>query len=478
MSASIDNPSYPQTDIGDPGINDVMCGRGGGTNNHTGNKRFRMLVNEHKHRYIAATKLDKPKVAREVMLMWRKQEPPGRFLSRDSKTKMWNDVGDQKAREKASQCLRERRTPSDVLPFKMPGKKKKIQEQEEEESESDYDRSESEEEEVPEQAPKRKTLPRMQALERVHKEEMKRQQAELEKMQEEVRLQELKLQEMKMQQQQGLGQRKFPRQSVQQPVSLDAQYAHAQANTAGMALPPPPISSAPLNITHLPSPRGPIDITGMNQQQVAILLHMLGAGWDGEIENLSEQQVALLMGSMSLQPVTEDTQIPEYHVTTAKATAFRSDLNDKYGLSSFTQPQPNAVPSMSQTSLAIDCDMKSIEYDDMRSATSLRTMDGKSFTSHKSDTLKNLFDGSPSNSLRNLMKGMEDSDSIADAIMALQVPVQGDEHSFSHMTVNASRSRMSKMGSAKKMTSNKSVVSELTDLSAELVALDLSTVTD
>jgi hypothetical protein len=113
--------SYPMKDISEPGINDVLCGRGGGTNNHIGNRRFRMLVNEHKPRYFAAGKLDKPKVAREVMLMWRKQEPPGRFLIKDANYKLWSDVGDQKAREKASQCLRERRTPCDVLPFRIPG---------------------------------------------------------------------------------------------------------------------------------------------------------------------------------------------------------------------------------------------------------------------------------------------------------------------------------------------------------------------
>ena len=114
------DPNCPLSNISEPGINDVLCGRGGGTNNHIGNRRFRMLVNEHKPRYFAAGKLDKPKVAREVMIMWRKQEPAGRFLIKDPETKLWNDVGDQKAREKASQCLRERRTPCDVLPFRIP----------------------------------------------------------------------------------------------------------------------------------------------------------------------------------------------------------------------------------------------------------------------------------------------------------------------------------------------------------------------
>jgi len=109
-----------------PGQHDVLCGRGGGTNNHSGNIKFRQMVNEHKLRYLAASKVEKPKVAREVVKLWRSQDPPGRFLARKDDSRkgpgsvkaegnIWTDVGDKKAREKASQCLRER-TP-DVIPF-------------------------------------------------------------------------------------------------------------------------------------------------------------------------------------------------------------------------------------------------------------------------------------------------------------------------------------------------------------------------
>lgn len=102
-----------------PDINDVMLGRGGATNNHIGNIRFRQLVNQHKKRYVLASKVDKPKVALEVVQIWRGLDPPGRFLTK-THTKLgdaspWHDVGDKKAREKASQCLREK-TP-DVIPF-------------------------------------------------------------------------------------------------------------------------------------------------------------------------------------------------------------------------------------------------------------------------------------------------------------------------------------------------------------------------
>jgi len=115
------NSFFQKENIAEPGKNDVMFGRGGGTNNHNGNIKFRKLCYEHKFRYLAASKVDKPKVAREVVGLWRQQIPPGRFLTKAAKNKSkgheisWHDVGDQKAREKASQCLRERTT--DVIPF-------------------------------------------------------------------------------------------------------------------------------------------------------------------------------------------------------------------------------------------------------------------------------------------------------------------------------------------------------------------------
>lgn len=117
-----------ETPIINPGVHDVLLGRGGFTNSHDGNINFRKLVCEHKKRYLDVSKSDKPKVAREVVQIWRKMNPPGRFLARRDDKKgsgststeninsaVWYDVGDKKAREKASQCLRERTR--DVLPY-------------------------------------------------------------------------------------------------------------------------------------------------------------------------------------------------------------------------------------------------------------------------------------------------------------------------------------------------------------------------
>jgi hypothetical protein len=108
-----------------PTENDVLLGRGGGINKHCGNIKFRKLVNKHKMRYLACSKIDKPNIAREVVQLWRAMLPPGRFLACLDDTKRgpgfvkiadseWFEVGDKRARAKASQSLRER-TP--VMPY-------------------------------------------------------------------------------------------------------------------------------------------------------------------------------------------------------------------------------------------------------------------------------------------------------------------------------------------------------------------------
>lgn len=111
---------------------DVLFGRGGRTNNHSGNINFRKLVLKNKPRYVKATKTKKPNVARKIVSIWRSKG--GRFLmphpdsvNDSSKSKgsrrrnnrgqerppiLWIEVSDEKAREKTSQCLREREKPA------------------------------------------------------------------------------------------------------------------------------------------------------------------------------------------------------------------------------------------------------------------------------------------------------------------------------------------------------------------------------
>ena len=88
-------------------VNDVLCGRGGLTNNHPGNVFFRSLVRSRQEKYLFASKRDKALVAHSIVEAVRTMEPPGRFLKKNSNDK-WMEIGNKKAREKTSQALREK----------------------------------------------------------------------------------------------------------------------------------------------------------------------------------------------------------------------------------------------------------------------------------------------------------------------------------------------------------------------------------
>lgn len=91
-----------------PGSNDVLNGRGGRINSHRGNVQFRQLVNRYKHTYLASKKLDKVKIANKIVQFVRGMNPPGRFLMEDPSSGDWVEIGDDKARKKAGQAMREK----------------------------------------------------------------------------------------------------------------------------------------------------------------------------------------------------------------------------------------------------------------------------------------------------------------------------------------------------------------------------------
>ena len=86
--------------------NDVLCGRGGGTNVHPGNRRFRDLINANRRAYLKARKNDKPAISRSIVHTIR--EMNGLFLKKDNKRDVWVEIGEDSAREKTSQALRQR----------------------------------------------------------------------------------------------------------------------------------------------------------------------------------------------------------------------------------------------------------------------------------------------------------------------------------------------------------------------------------
>lgn len=67
------------------------------------------MIEVKKSEYKASSRHDKPLVSMSIVQAWRSLEPPGRFLKQDVTTKLWNDIGDEMARQKCSQALRELR---------------------------------------------------------------------------------------------------------------------------------------------------------------------------------------------------------------------------------------------------------------------------------------------------------------------------------------------------------------------------------
>lgn len=73
---------------------------------HPGNRRFRDLIHENRRAYLRARKNDKPNISRSIVRSIRQAR--GRFLKRDEKLGVWFEIGDDAAREKTSQALRQK----------------------------------------------------------------------------------------------------------------------------------------------------------------------------------------------------------------------------------------------------------------------------------------------------------------------------------------------------------------------------------
>lgn len=82
-------------------------GRGGKNNQHIGNEKLRSMAREQSENYRMSSKKGKSYISRELVRKVRQLVPPGRFLKKNNITGEWEDVGDEVAREKASQVLRD-----------------------------------------------------------------------------------------------------------------------------------------------------------------------------------------------------------------------------------------------------------------------------------------------------------------------------------------------------------------------------------
>ncbi len=95
-----------------PHGNDVLSGRGSQVNNHEGNIQFRAIVSEWKPAYNAdnVANLEKTHICAEIVARIRAMDPPGRFLQFNERKRVWLEIGDMKARKKAGQALRQKKS--------------------------------------------------------------------------------------------------------------------------------------------------------------------------------------------------------------------------------------------------------------------------------------------------------------------------------------------------------------------------------
>jgi len=102
-SATESQPSH--NGITQPGNNDCLFGREKWIDNHPGNKRYQQIIEENRLIYQVIPKNEKKTLRMKIVNDWRANNG-GRFLKLN-KTKMWEDIGDDKAQQYISLALRE-----------------------------------------------------------------------------------------------------------------------------------------------------------------------------------------------------------------------------------------------------------------------------------------------------------------------------------------------------------------------------------
>jgi hypothetical protein len=86
---------------------DVICERGRKSRDHTGNRRFRLVIDMNLERYQQTdTRLRKAMIVSAIVDSIRGSTPDGGFIKMHEGR--WCEVGDHVAREKITQCFRDR----------------------------------------------------------------------------------------------------------------------------------------------------------------------------------------------------------------------------------------------------------------------------------------------------------------------------------------------------------------------------------
>jgi len=107
------NTSFPRTKCEKyatpitPTDNDILMGRGGKNNAHIGNEKLRQLARQRASSYLSANKQEKAMIVSNLVQEIHSMPSAGRFLRRHPVSMEWQFVGEQDAREKCFQCLRD-----------------------------------------------------------------------------------------------------------------------------------------------------------------------------------------------------------------------------------------------------------------------------------------------------------------------------------------------------------------------------------
>ena len=103
--SKIKNSNHIHAIIMNPRDIDILCGRGGGSNRHPGNKAFLKLVESKKSDYRSCRKTDKLSMAKSIVELIKSKGT--RFLRKGEENTGWFEIDDQAAYLKTSQALRE-----------------------------------------------------------------------------------------------------------------------------------------------------------------------------------------------------------------------------------------------------------------------------------------------------------------------------------------------------------------------------------
>jgi hypothetical protein len=92
-----------------PSVTDVVCGKGKECFNHPGNRRFRAVIDANLKRYqTASNKMDKSAIVNEIVDLVRKDcSYNGGFVRPETYGDRWFEIGDDAAREKVGQVIRD-----------------------------------------------------------------------------------------------------------------------------------------------------------------------------------------------------------------------------------------------------------------------------------------------------------------------------------------------------------------------------------